>query len=232
MKYSPFYTGGWASGETGGTPITPAALNHIEAGIAQTYSDLAPAGYGLGTYGTWVNDLNAADRCGYYSWTSTAQNIPFDNGNMFVIRRSDGRLTQIGIDPLMVGHGGIVIRHYTGSTWLPWAWLNPPLNLGVEYRTTERHNGKVVYIIRLTVGELVNNGTTQTTVPSTPTEIVELYGTVKSNSYTEELPFPLITLSGEVGGRLYKTGARSIVVKTFADYSGYTATATVKYTKD
>lgn len=34
MSYTPFYTGGWQSGETGGTPITPAALNHMEQGIS------------------------------------------------------------------------------------------------------------------------------------------------------------------------------------------------------
>lgn len=33
MSYSPYYTGGWQTGETGGTPITPAALNHMESGI-------------------------------------------------------------------------------------------------------------------------------------------------------------------------------------------------------
>lgn len=34
MSYKKFYEGGWQSGETGGTPITPEALNHMEAGIA------------------------------------------------------------------------------------------------------------------------------------------------------------------------------------------------------
>lgn len=42
MGYNPYYEGGWKSGKEGGTPITPEALNHIEAGIEQTYSDFAP----------------------------------------------------------------------------------------------------------------------------------------------------------------------------------------------
>ena len=33
MAYSKYYSGGWKSGEVGATPITPAALNHIEEGI-------------------------------------------------------------------------------------------------------------------------------------------------------------------------------------------------------
>lgn len=33
MAYTPYYSGGWQSGEQGGTPITPAALNNMENGI-------------------------------------------------------------------------------------------------------------------------------------------------------------------------------------------------------
>ena len=33
MAYEKYYPGGWQSGETGGTPITPEALNHMEKGI-------------------------------------------------------------------------------------------------------------------------------------------------------------------------------------------------------
>lgn len=37
MSYSPHYSGGWQSGESGATPITPEALAHMEAGIAGAY---------------------------------------------------------------------------------------------------------------------------------------------------------------------------------------------------
>ena len=33
MAYTPYYPSGWQSGEEGGTPITPEALNNMEAGI-------------------------------------------------------------------------------------------------------------------------------------------------------------------------------------------------------
>ena len=41
MSYKPYYTNGWKSGEAGGTPSTPEALNHMEAGIeaAGTHTD-------------------------------------------------------------------------------------------------------------------------------------------------------------------------------------------------
>lgn len=41
MSYSPYYTGGWQTGETGGTPITPAALNHMENGIDTNDANIA-----------------------------------------------------------------------------------------------------------------------------------------------------------------------------------------------
>ena len=41
MAYTPYYSGGWQSGEEGGTPITPAALNHMEDGISQSSADIA-----------------------------------------------------------------------------------------------------------------------------------------------------------------------------------------------
>lgn len=33
MAYTPYYSGGWQSGQEGNTPITPAALNNMESGI-------------------------------------------------------------------------------------------------------------------------------------------------------------------------------------------------------
>lgn len=37
------------------------------------------------------------------------------------------------------------IKRKVGGTWYPWEWENPPLEDGVEYRTTERYKGEVVF---------------------------------------------------------------------------------------
>lgn len=42
MSYEKYYQGGWKSGETGGTPITPEALNHMEEGIEESNKNLLP----------------------------------------------------------------------------------------------------------------------------------------------------------------------------------------------
>ena len=38
-------------------------------------------------------------------------------------------------------------------------WLNPPMQLGVEYRTTERYNGKPVYVMAVDGGAFPDNST-------------------------------------------------------------------------
>jgi hypothetical protein len=38
MAFTPYYSGGWQSGEEGGTPITPDALNHYDDYLETTYT--------------------------------------------------------------------------------------------------------------------------------------------------------------------------------------------------
>lgn len=40
------------------------------------------------------------------------------------------------------------------SAWQPFEWEHPPMQLGVEYRTVERYNGKPVYVKAVNIGEL------------------------------------------------------------------------------
>lgn len=112
-------------------------------------------------------DVDAAP--GSYGWgeTKTSYNPP--NGDPDNVDRtcvfsvSQGNLPAAGIWR-GVAHlnsdvaGQMTIRAFTGSAvgcictrakidgaWQPWEWVNPPMHLGVEYRTTDRYNGKPVY---------------------------------------------------------------------------------------
>ena len=40
----------------------------------------------------------------------------------------------------------------------PWEWVDPPMALGVEYRTTERYMGKPVYAKLLNLGSMPSSG--------------------------------------------------------------------------
>lgn len=93
MSYTPYYPNGWQSGQSGGTPITPEALQNMEDGIKAS-----------------MRALESADYPGCY------------------------------------------YRVVDGET----EWFNPPMIVGVQYRTTERYNGKVVYTKLTDCGELTN----------------------------------------------------------------------------
>lgn len=47
-------------------------------------------------------------------------------------------------------HYGAVLKRLVGE---PWEWVNPPMVTGVEYRTTERWQGKPVYTMLIDLGE-------------------------------------------------------------------------------
>jgi hypothetical protein len=72
MSYSKYYPSGWQDGESGATPITAAALNHMEDEVANL-SNNPPLLWKVGTYtGTltsanqWLNtDFNFPSRTGY-----------------------------------------------------------------------------------------------------------------------------------------------------------------------
>lgn len=57
------------------------------------------------------------------------------------------------------GDGGALniscMRMKTGAgEWQPWEWVNPPMQFGVEYRTTERYLGKPVYTTIVNCGTI------------------------------------------------------------------------------
>ena len=55
--------------------------------------------------------------------------------------------------------GNILLRCKTNGVWQPTEWVNPPMNLGIEYRSTERYLGKPVYCKVVDFGTAPNNDT-------------------------------------------------------------------------
>lgn len=126
-------------------------------------------------------------------------------------------------------YGGTAItRCKNAGTWGPWEWANPPLALGVEYRTTERYLGKPVYCQAVDFGELPNAATKGLYV-STMTNVDQTirWAGITSNGYV--LP----------GGDLYtgwddiivRINGRRIDVKTTTNESAYTAKFVLWYTR-
>lgn len=105
----------------------------------------APAGFGLGTTATVVEDCNAAMKNGWYYANSATANRPssLTNCSFITIARNSSQVYQYFLNQ----SNGCVLQRYTtngGGTWVE-EWVNPPMTAGVEYRTTERYLGSAVY---------------------------------------------------------------------------------------
>lgn len=124
-------------------------LNKIENGIANS----APGGFGLGGGSKFLtpdDDLNEVWENGSYAWDAPPKNAPTEGGSLIpycsmnvLNKGSDYNTHQI----IYTFEGYEIHRYYDGvkKTWSEQAWVNPPMLTSVEYRTTERYNGKAVY---------------------------------------------------------------------------------------
>ena len=165
MAYTPTV---WKNGEF--PPIDAEHLNKIEQGIANS----APGGFGYGeslliighdniTDDEFVSLLeNQLSKLGYNEAMQLCwANHPTVGDSTFVgtLWKSNG-----GRYAVLTGvtySGASVVRYKLNDIWKPTEWVNPPMELGVEYRTTERYLGKPVYTKMVNCGNLPNGTTVE-----------------------------------------------------------------------
>lgn len=122
-------------------------LNKIENGIANS----APGGFGLGGGAkilTASDDLNTIWQSGWYAWDTAPQNAPTVSGQPIaycsaLVLNKGGDYNRHQIVYTLEGYE--LHRSISDETIGEWEWVNPPMLTSVEYRTTERYNGKAVY---------------------------------------------------------------------------------------
>lgn len=117
-------------------------------------------------------------------------------------------------------------------------WINPPMQLGVEYRTTERYRGKPVYIRLEEIAALPNNTTltvSKVGVPSGGTlyvdNIVDYRAEFYSNSTVYSIPCNDVVDIPECSGIRYGSGITYSIRTKGVDYSNYAGRIWIKYTK-
>ena len=120
----------------------------------------APAGYGLGEMnGAWIEseeDLNNLTAGGWYHLfilNYKIANVGFNHAGVLVKPIESGACVQ-EICPLNTNYS--IRRYLYNGTWSEPEVDNPPMNVGVEYRTTERWGGKAVYKKAINLGGLPN----------------------------------------------------------------------------
>ena len=131
----------------------------------------APDGFGLGDDATLISadtDLNSITKNGWYQFSEPPIHAPTNNQDgwdggysaLFVSSRNSAIVTQIIFcSNTLDVYGCQIKRIFASGKWYPWEWVNPPMNLGTEYRTTERYRGKPVYVNLVDCGTIPAQGT-------------------------------------------------------------------------
>lgn len=118
----------------------------------------APAGYGLGGNGRGIDSLNNATKFGLYisnEGTPSSEMGQSVYWTCLTMPHNENYILQIAYRSGQTPNVICVRRHEKDGTWSVWEYLNPPMNLGYEYPTTERHKGKRVYrqLVEITTNE-------------------------------------------------------------------------------
>lgn len=139
------------------------AVDRAKSGgaIDISLANKAPAGFGLGNAGKLITDCNAAGLNGWYHIEAGGLNSPDSSmGWTILVTTPYNEATPIQdaftyINTTVYYH----LRRFVypgGGT--PWEWVDPPMHEGVEYRTTERYQGKPVYVKNVNCGVAPETG--------------------------------------------------------------------------
>ena len=113
-----------------------------------------PRRWGLGVDSILLDSLDNALETGWYKSNVGTPGTGY--WNCHAIRYNSVSVTQMAFQYDNSG-ALIAFRMLSGTTFSPWEWLNPPMELEKEYRTTERYRGKPVYTRLVDFGSFPNS---------------------------------------------------------------------------
>lgn len=99
-------------------------------------------------------------------------------------------LSNIGsADVRLCGWRMFKLRYPSSSSpavWMPFEWENPPMKIGVEYRTTERYDGKPVFVMAVNGGAFPDNSSKiiEVQIPDTSGQVkmLDCYGVLDNGT--------------------------------------------------
>lgn len=223
--------------EGGGTVKTVAGVGPDDDGnVPLTASSVkaAPDGFGLGDSAvllTSADDVNSIWKCGWYKFVS--ENVPKNAVVLSYLNllRVESAANSVFMQTIygMADNDSYQItpsaqRCIYGSKITPFEYINPPMILGVEYRTTERWDGKPVYAKLVDCGNMPNKTSkTVSDVFTNMKDICLLVGSMRTGSAGG-----FFAVNDQV---LVNNNATGIQITTTEDYSAWTLRVLVKYTK-
>lgn len=208
---------------------------------ARTNIGAAPTGFGLNNEFTTISSADLLDNyvtCGWVRYINSTTAVTSDICQALIRIDSFSNSTSgpCVIQTLYPFYGtfstGCAMQRicYLG-TWNDWEWVNPPMKPDVEYRTTERWNGKPVYQRMVDLGAMPNASqkTLTITLPSGTLEhVLEIIGTT---SQGDTLPYQTTVSEFTLSASYASSTTINIIIITSTDKSAYTATVVVKYVK-
>lgn len=238
-----------ATGPQGPEGPVGGASNFVRYDAAQTLTDVqkakargnigaAPDGFGLGgsaTLLTSADNLDALMKTGWYYYNTS--NAPQGSlptalasyATLVHVSAAGNTCVQEAYDSTDSGLHGTVLRRTVyglgaGARIYPWEWVNPFMQLGVEYRTTERYNGQPVYCKLVNFGALPNatQKVVKHNIPNV-SSVISVYGSAQDQAIGV----------GAFGAQVTGINAdnTNVAIWTSADLSNYSAYVAIKYTK-
>lgn len=108
-------------------------------------------------------------------------------------------------------------------------WLNPPMEWGVEYRTSERYQGQPVYVKALGLGTMPAASTLKSVSFGTGTEVaIDVTGRMEYNSDTYTIPFDR---GNGTSAAIFAHNSQVFLISGASSIASYNAYAVVKYIK-
>ena len=196
----------------------------IREQIGDLWDGKAPAGHGLGGSGAYVDNLDTLKTTGVYTFTHSATGNPFSGwGGIAVVTAS-----KTGIEQVLTCNtkNGVSCRRlmYLDSdktTFEEWEWINPPMVLGTEYRTTERYNGSPVYKQLIDIGEMPQSTGKSVSHGISKCRPIKVTGRATYSAIT----LPYVSANGTAFVRI---SANSSVVQIHSNYNHDNGTGTVQ----
>lgn len=212
-----------------------------EDGDAVPLEHIQALGYGGGAL-PWIDVYNIADETvfgskadeilatmpNYSARQVIIRDYPTLGGNSYVATLFKYNASYAAVVGVGYGADGsnIVRKTKLAGVWQPWEHTHPPMNVGVEYRTTERFRGKAVYAKVIDAGALPNS-----TYKNVAHGISPLTGVVLVTGTTEGGANYMPSMSDAANLDLY-INAVNVRITTKQDWSGGRGYIFMKYTKD
>ena len=144
--------------------VTPQTLTDEQKAQARGNINSAPGGHGLGDTTIPEAPDNDANKIATTGWYVASVNVP-TVGWWLISSITYGavkyQFAYANENASGILNGTALQRSKKGASvdWTPWEWVNPPMILGTEYRTTERYLGKPVYVKLVDCGTVPAQGT-------------------------------------------------------------------------